>query len=247
MVKWRVIPVETLHPYMNVALEEVAVESVKNTGIPIIRFYLWDPAGVIIGQFQSMHDEVDVELCRQKGIVPVRRLSGGGAVYNDQKCLTYSVILPESMCPGGIHESYRVLCQPIIDALELLGLKGEFKPINDVILNGKKISGNAQLRKNGIIVHHGTLIYSLDVKNMFSVLKIDKRKISDKELKNVEDRVTSLLQHKDISLDEFHSVLVKAFTNGKEFFFDKWTDGEIARANELIEKQYSTDEWNFRR
>lgn len=247
MVKWRVIPVETLHPYMNVALEEVAIESVKNTGIPIIRFYLWDPAGVIIGQFQSIHDEVDVDLCKQKGIVPVRRLSGGGAVYNDQKCLTYSVILPESMVPTGIHESYRILCQPIVDALDMLGLKGEFKPINDVVLNGKKISGNAQLRKNGIIVHHGTLIYSLDLKNMFSVLKIDKRKISDKELQNVEDRVTSLLHHKNISLEEFYSVLVKAFTKDKEFFFDKWTEQEMLRAKELVENQYSKDEWNFKR
>ncbi len=247
MVKWRLIPVETKSPAMNVALDEVAMESVRKTGSPIIRFYLWEPSGVVIGYFQSMNDEVDIQFSKENGIDCVRRLSGGGAVYNDGKCLTYSVIAPGNMYPKGIHESYRVLCQPILDALEMIGLKGEFKPINDVLLNGKKISGNAQTRRGGIVLHHGTLLYSLDLEKMFSVLKVDKQKISDKAIKNVEERVTSLLHHKNIALNEFHDILVKAFTKDKEFFFDKWTEEELERAGELIEKRYSKDEWNFMR
>lgn len=247
MVKWRLVPVETNHPLMNVALDEAGMESVRATGVPIIRFYKWSPHATIIGYFQSMHDEVDVEKCKEMGVVFVRRLSGGGAVYNDDKMLTYSIIAPENMYPKGIHESYRVLCQPIIDALEMLGLKGEFKPINDILVNGKKISGNAQTRKGGVVLHHGTLLYTLDLRTMFSVLKVDKQKISDKTIKSVEERVTCLLNHKNVTESELLDALVKAFTKDKEFFIDKWSEKELERANELVETKYSKNEWMFMR
>lgn len=247
MVKWRLIPVEINHPLMNIALDEVAMESVRLTGVPIIRFYKWSPHATVIGYFQSMQDEVDVEKCKEMGIVCVRRLSGGGAVYNDDKMVTYSIIAPEDMYSKGIHESYKVLCQPIIDALEILGLQGEFKPINDILVNGKKISGNAQTRRGGVVLHHGTLLYTLDLKTMFSILKVDKQKISDKAIKNVEERVTCLLNHKNISEDELRIALEKAFVKDKEFFIDVWNENEIKRAKELVEAKYSKEEWNFMR
>src|SRR5208282_4253098 len=105
-------------------------------------------SAVSIGTFQSMANEVNVEECNRSNVSYVRRLTGGGAVYHDSNGeITYSVIAPESLFPKNIIESYKVICSWVISGLAILGIKAEFVPINDIVVNGKKISGNAQTRR----------------------------------------------------------------------------------------------------
>jgi lipoate---protein ligase len=246
-VTWRVIDLETRPAAMNMALDQVAMEQVAATGMPIIRFYRHSPSTVVVGYFQSMRDEVDIEKCRERGISYVRRLSGGGAVYFDEHCYTYSVVAPEALYPKGIRESYQALCQPLIAALAAFGLPGEFRPINDITLHGRKISGNAQTRKNGVILHHGTLLYTLDTKTMFSVLKVDGKKLEDKAITAVEDAVTCLRNHHQATPEEFYEGLRKAFTHEKDHETSQWTAEELSGAKELVETRYGTDRWTFLR
>lgn len=247
-MKWRVIPIETHNAAMAMALDEACSEYTRSEGVPTIRFYRWLPSAVSIGYFQSMEDEVNLEACREFGVDTVRRRTGGGTVYHDYEGeITYSVIAPESYFGKDITASYRVICGWLVDAFSLLGITSEFKPVNDIITGGKKISGNAQTRREGVLLQHGTVLYDLDVRKMFSVLKVSKEKISDKMISAVEDRVTCVRKISKTSRDQTYNALFEAFTKGKDFYEGKWTGEELLRAKELAKTKYSTREWNFQR
>ncbi len=248
-MRWRFVRLETRDAYSNMAIDNALLEGVRDgTSPPTIRFYRWLPSAVSIGNFQSMHDEVDIERCRQLGISYVRRITGGGAVYHDNEGeITYSVIAPEELFPKNIIESYRAICGSIISGLSLLSINAEFEPINDIIVEGKKISGNAQTRRDRVLLQHGTVLYKVDVKKMFGVLKVGSEKISDKMIKSVEERVTSVSDHSEVSQDDLYEALLKGFAEGRECEFGSFTEAENARAKELADKIYSKDSWNFSR
>ena len=250
MTKWRVIDLTVNSASMNMALDEAISGAVsRKESLPTIRIYKWLPSAVSIGYFQSLRDEVDAELCKKMGVEFVRRRTGGGAVYHDSSGeLTYSVIAPETIFPRGITESYQAICGWIVNALGKLGIAAEFKPINDIIAAGKKISGNAQTRRNGILLQHGTVLYKLDVATMFSLLKVPKEKISDKFIADVKQRVTSVTDiNPQITEQQLRDALVAAFTEGKEFEFGSVTDKEKAAAEKLVTGRYAADEWNYLR
>lgn len=250
MAKWRVIDLTVNSAAMNMALDEAISGAVsRKEALPTIRIYKWLPSAVSVGYFQSLNDEVDVELCRKMGVEFVRRRTGGGAVYHDSSGeLTYSVIAPESLFPKGITESYHLICGWIVNALKKVGIESEFKPINDIIAAGKKISGNAQTRRNGILLQHGTILYKLDVATMFSLLKVPKEKISDKFIADVKQRVTSVTDiNPQITEQQLKEALVAAFTEGKEFELGSVTDKEKAAAEKLVTERYAADEWNYLR
>ncbi|MGC8962033.1 MAG: lipoate--protein ligase family protein, partial [Candidatus Bathyarchaeia archaeon] len=199
---------------LNMAVDEALLGSVSRGESPnVLRFYRWRPSAVSIGYFQSLRDEVDLEMCRRLGVDVVRRITGGGAVYHDfDGEVTYSVIAREdSGIPRDIPESYRVICNGIVEGLRRLGLKAEFKPVNDVVLNGRKVSGNAQTRRMGCILQHGTVLVDLDLKAMFQVLKVGGAKISDKALSSVEERVTSIRRElgRQVSMAEAYKALME--------------------------------------
>ena len=247
--EWRVIALEENTAVKNMALDEAVCNAVANKmSFPTIRFYRWKPSAVSIGYFQSLESEVRLHECEMLGVDIVRRRTGGGAVYHDnQGEITYSVIAPEGLFPKDIIESYKVICGWITDAFSLLGMKAEFKPINDIILNGKKVSGNAQTRRNGILLQHGTILYDLDVKKMFTVLNVGPEKIADKFIATVEERVTSITKNSSVSKDEVYQALVSAFTKDKKWGFGKYSEQEIAQAEELAQSRYASKEWNFMR
>ncbi|MBI2141573.1 lipoate--protein ligase family protein [Candidatus Woesearchaeota archaeon] len=250
MTNWRVLDLTANSASVNMALDEAISDAVKaKKALPTIRFYKWKPSAVSVGYFQSLTDEVDVALCKKTGIDFVRRRTGGGAVYHDGNGeITYSVIAPESLFPKGITESYHVICGWIADALGRIGIPAEFKPINDIIAAGKKISGNAQTRRNGILLQHGTILYKLDVATMFSLLKVPKEKISDKFIEDVKQRVTSVTDiNPQVTEQQLKDALVAGFTSGKEFEFGTITAEEKAAAEKLAKERYGSDEWNFLR
>jgi len=244
--KWRVVKLETHDAFTNMAIDEAVSEAVaKGKANPTIRFYRWKPSAVSIGYFQSLQEEVNLEKCRKMEIDYVRRRTGGGAVYHDYNGeITYSVIGKEKLFPKDLTESYREICGWIIKGLKELGIESEFHPINDIISGGKKISGNAQTRRGGVLLQHGTVLHGLDVEKMFTVLKVTKEKISDKLIKSVKERVTSIQDVKETSIEETEEALLKGFTEGKKFEIGEWENTELERAEQIANERYRKEEWN---
>ncbi len=234
---------------VNMAIDEAVMLS----GRPALRFYGWEPPAVSIGYFQGIEQEVDLEKCAQMGVDVVRRLTGGGAVYHDKE-LTYSLIVPEDggLVARDILESYGQICAPIVGGLKSLGLQAEFKPINDIVVNGRKISGNAQTRRGGMVLQHGTILLDVDVKEMFSLLKVPSEKLRDKMISAAEERVTSVRREldEDIPSQRVKEALIEAFRQHSHMRVLKQgelSNGEIEKAEELARSKYSTREWNFMR
>lgn len=241
-MKFRLVQVKENNAYMNMGIDEAIMESVRGGGVPTIRFYTWKPSAISIGFFQGLKNEVDLEACKKAKVDVVRRLTGGGAVFHDKE-ITYSLIAPVDLFPHDVVKSYKIICGYIVKTLEEIGIIGQFSPINDVIVNGKKISGSAQTRKNGVLLQHGTLLYEVDVDKMFSLLRVGKEKIADKLIKSVKKRVTCVRNFGDISFDSVCKSMENAFSEGNEIEIGDYSEKELRRAKELADKKYSRMEW----
>ncbi|MBE0527121.1 MAG: lipoate--protein ligase family protein [Candidatus Thorarchaeota archaeon] len=241
---------------MNMAIDE-AIMLAMNEGKapPTLRLYRWKPSAVSIGTFQGMHDEVAIDFCKSNDIDYIRRITGGGAVFHDYNGeITYSILMPKAhpLARADIIESYKLLCGGIIEALDYLGIKNaEFKPINDVTVNGKKVSGNAMTRRHGCVLQHGTILLDLDVNLMFTILKVPQEKISDKMISDVKERVTSIqdILNRPVAVDELREALAHGFSKSLQIELNssKLSDEETQTAVKLAKEKYSTDEWNFSR
>src|SRR5215208_5424441 len=211
---------------VNMAIDEALIESIDES--PVFRVYGWRPAAVSIGYFQSIRDEVDIEKCSEIGVDIVRRLTGGGAVLHEFE-LTYSFITKRY--PQNIMESYLWICEALLMSIKRLGFNASFVPLNDVVINGKKVSGSAQTRRKGVLLQHGTVLLNVDVDKMF---------------KDVKQRVTSL---EGITFDEMASSLKTSFATKFEakLVSDCLSTHEVSRAKWLAEGKFSSKEWNFRR
>jgi lipoate-protein ligase A len=248
-MRYRLLPFRFYNAAENMAIDEAIGEGVGNGSSPAtIRFYGWAPSAVSIGCFQSMNEEVNVAFCRERGIQFVRRRTGGGAVYHDRDGeITYSVIAPGAAMPKDINAAYQEICGCIVAALSDLGVPSEFRPINDVLVDGRKISGSAQTRRGGVFLQHGTLLCDLDLRMMFSALTVGREKLLDKQISSAEERVTSLTRHSGANRGEVLDALVRGFCAGREVGPGCLTELEARRAGELVRVRYAADDWNFSR
>ena len=200
-----------------------------------------------------MEEEVDIKACDELGIDYVRRRTGGGAVYHDTEGeLTYSIIVDQThrLISEDFQETYQTLCSGLVLGLRKLGVPAEFKPINDIVSHGRKISGNAQTRGMNVVHQHGTILRKVDPALMFRVLKVPSEKIRDKMIKSVKERVTSIKQK--IGSVDMNDV-EQAMINGFEKTFDvKLVEGRLSEkekryTEQLRDEKYATKEWNFKR
>lgn len=254
MEGWRLLDLYVADAYTQMALDEAILRAVsEGEASNTIRLYRWKPSAVSIGYFQSVEEEVDLEACRRLGVDVVRRITGGGAVYHDYNGeITYSLIAPEDdpRIPRNIPESYRVICGCLVRALRRLGLEAEFRPINDILIGGRKISGNAQTRRRGVVLQHGTILIDCDVERMFTVLKVSEEKIRDKLIKAVKERVTSLRRElgREVSFLEVRDALIEGFERGLNI---ELNPGELSnyelKLMEELRKRYKSREWLFLR
>jgi len=253
--EFRFIDLETHDAYMNMAIDEAIMLAMKEgKAPPTLRIYRWNPSAVSIGTFQSMSDEIDVEFCREKGVDYIRRITGGGAVFHDYEGeVTYSIIIPKEhrLAVSDIQESYRLLCGGIVNALKHLGIVSEFKPINDVNVGGKKVSGNAMTRKHSCILQHGTTLLDLDASLMFTILKVQQEKISDKMISDVMERVTSIREvlDRDVQISELAESIMLGFSDALDIDLISGilSEEEQESASKLAQEKYATDRWNFAR
>ncbi len=248
MNEWRLLKLREDSGAMQMAIDEAILIARSKNSVPnTLRFFTWNPPCLTIGYFQSLQKEVDVKNAERQGVDIVRRYTGGGAVFHDKE-LTYSLAISEDNVPQDIVASYQKICSAIINGLKNLNINSKFKQINDIVVNGKKISGSAQTRKEGVVLQHGTILIDLDIKKMFSLLKVPDEKIKDKMIKSVEERVTSLKKElgRNVTLEE----LKKSLRSGFEQIFDiefvggELTSKEIKTAERLYEEKYSTKGWN---
>ncbi len=257
---WRLLRTGDADAFTNMATDEAVLRCVTAGQSPnTIRFYGWLPSAVSIGYFQGIEQEVDLAACREKGIDVIRRLTGGGAVFHDHDGeITYSLIAPEDhpKIPRKILDSYALLCGGLVVGFKRLGLDAEFKPINDILVNGRKISGNAQTRRFGGVLQHGTLLCDVNPHLMFTLLKVPNEKIRDKLIQGVEERVTSIRREMSWdyetmarSKDTVTEAMIAGFENVLDIHLVPGTlsDEEVKLADEVKAERYATQAWNHKR
>ncbi len=246
---WRLIRFEYRDAAMNMALDEAVSNGIRNlTSPPTIRFYGWRPSAVSIGRFQSFHDEVDLRRCKELGVDVVRRRTGGGAVFHDGEGeITYSLIASERAMPKDINGAYQEICGYIVSALATLGVRSQFSPVNDILVDGKKISGSAQSRRDSVFLQHGTLLLDVNLEKMFGLLKISDVKNAGRDLASASGRVTSLKAHSDATRQEVLYALERAFLVGRNCQQGGWSGMELKEADKLASLRYRAIEWNEER
>ncbi|HNR44342.1 MAG TPA: biotin/lipoate A/B protein ligase family protein [Methanofastidiosum sp.] len=241
---WRFIELKELDPLMAIALEEVGLEYVQRTNNPIIRFWRWNKKAVSIGRFQTLQDEVNIDKCNTEKILMLRRLSGGGAVFNSPGEIVYSVIAPYTVIPKDIGISYTHIFSWIIEGLKDIGINSYIESQSNINVNGKKISGNCKLNKIDVSMQHGTILYEVDESDIFSYLTVHTTGASG-GTKSIYRPITCIKNHKDISYFDAYTKIKNAFLNDKKFEVSNWTPDEMKMAEELIEKKYKKNEWTF--
>ncbi len=241
MKKTIYIEVATTDPTLNLALEEYVFEK-----MPRDREYFltWrNDNAIIVGRHQNTAAEINEEFVKEKNIKVVRRLSGGGAVYHDLGNLNFTFIVDAQ---PGQRVDLRKFCQPIADTLCNLGAKAEVDGRNDILIDGKKVSGNAQYVRQGRVMHHGTILFDSDMSVLGQALIPDPAKASAKGVKSVRSRVTNVRHclSKDMTLEEFRDVLSKSLmAEGFERY--ELTDADIAVIRDIQQSRYAQPEWNY--
>jgi len=230
-------------PYYNFACEYyLAFE--KNLGDDV--FMLWqNEPSVIVGQYQNTLEEVNMQYVSDRGIHVARRLSGGGTVYHDLGCWLFTFITKSDR--DGIN--FEKFLTPILASLRDLGLDVRATGRNDIALytaesdRGYKISGNSQFNKNGMTVHHGTLLFDTDIDEMVRATTPKDYKITSKAIKSVRERVTNIRPHltRDMTGEEFRDHIANHLADAKYEF----TSDDIRRIKEIEHEKFATDEWNL--
>jgi len=177
MTEWRLLETGHQDAFTNMAIDEAINELHSKIQKPTVRLYGWKPSAISIGYFQGIKQEVDLKKCKELDVDVVRRITGGGAVFHDAE-LTYSFICSEEsqIVSKNILDSYKKICESINLGFNHLNLESQFVPLNDIIIAGQKVSGNAQTRRSKNVLQHGTILIEVDVDKMFSMLLVPDEK-----------------------------------------------------------------------
>lgn len=241
MKKTVYIEVTTTDPTFNLALEEYVFEKMPRDQE---YFLTWrNDNAIIVGRHQNTAAEINEEFVKEKNIKVVRRLSGGGAVYHDLGNLNFTFIVDAQ---PGQKVDLRKFCQPIADTLCSLGANATVDGRNDILIDGKKVSGNAQYVRQGRVMHHGTILFDSDMSVLGQALIPDPAKASAKGVKSVRSRVANVRQclKQDMTLEEFREALTKSLmAEGYECY--ELTDADITAIRQIQQGRYGQREWNY--
>lgn len=237
----RLITLDSHDPAFNLATEEYLFSQNDDAVL------LWQNYNaVIIGRNQNTLAEINKEVIDKYGISVVRRITGGGAVFHDRGNVNYSVITTESES-GSIN--FAKYLTPVINALLDLGIHAEFSGRNDILVNGFKISGNAQHISDRRVLHHGTLLFSSDLDMMSKVLNVSKEKIRSKAVSSVRSRVANikdfLPESEAVTTEDFMGVLKRYYIENLGCVLSKLSEKELSEAEALANSKYRTWQWNY--
>ena len=244
---WRIIHGSAYPPVLQMALDQVLAEEVgAGRRGPTLRIWEWDSPAVVIGSFQSVKNEVDVENAQKHGFSVVRRISGGGAMFMEAgTAITYSIYAPSDLVHGmTFADSYAYLDEWVIVALKSLGIDASYQPLNDITSPTGKIGGAAQKRLGtGAVLHHVTMSYDMDGEKMVQVLRIGREKMSDKGTKSAAKRVDPLRSQTGLPRNEIIEQMKATFAGLYGSTPDDVTPDELAKAERLVAEKFGTEEW----
>ena len=231
------------NPAYNVALEAYAFRELLAEDE---LFILWiNEPTIVIGKHQNAIEEINKTYTDEHGIHVVRRLSGGGAVYHDLNNLNYTIISNKSQ-EGAF--DFKTFSQPVIETLADLGVTATFTGRNDLEIDGKKFCGNAQAYYKGRMMHHGCLLFDVDMTVLGNALQVSKDKIESKGVKSVRARVTNILDElpEKMTVEAFSNQLLnkmkESYPDMTEYVF---SDDELKNIQALADQQFDTWDWTY--
>ncbi len=230
------------NPYFNIALEEYCLMHV-DPGEDY--FLLWqNEPSIIIGRNQNTLEEINQRFVKERGIKVVRRISGGGAVYHDLGNLNFTFI---SRVEPGRPINFSVFVNPIINVLNELGVDATLVGRNDIVAYGKKISGNAQRLYRRKFLHHGTLLFDVNIEDLAEALNVSADKIESKGIKSIRSRVGNIREFlkEDMTIDEFRERLQRRLSNDYESEEIKLPEEAILRISETARDKFASWAWTY--
>ncbi len=228
--------------YHNIASEEFLSEQLEGD---IFLLYVNDPA-IIVGKNQNSYAEINQQFVAQNDIAVVRRLSGGGAVYHDAGNLNFCFIMDKT--DQTTDQLFKAFTAPIINALAALGVDAQFSGRNDLTIDGKKFSGNAQWHRQGRSAIHGTLLYDSDLSVLANALRVNTIKFVDKAVKSVRSRVTNIKPYMDadFNMAQFIAAIVdnveSQFSSFEKY---QYSAADLQKIDQLVAEKYATHDWNY--
>lgn len=233
---------ENNDPRINLAIEEFLVRKLV-TKEDILLFYINQPS-IIIGRNQNTIEEINQKYVDQHGIIVVRRLSGGGAVYHDLKNLNFSFI--SNAGRENLH-NYKKFTDPVIRVLNDMGVPAELGGRNDILVDGRKISGNAQYSTGPRMVSHGTLLLETDLARVVEALNVRAEKIESKGIKSVRSRVANISEFLSEPMDviDFREKIKNGILADSENSIYELTERDWEQINQISANRYQLWEWNY--
>lgn len=230
-------------PRINLAIEEYCLKNLDPEQTYLL-FYINEPS-IIIGKNQNTIEEINTKYVEDQGLHVVRRLSGGGAVYHDLGNLNFSFITKDD---GDSFHNFKKFTEPVTRALKRLGVDAELSGRNDILAEGRKISGNAQFSTRGRMFSHGTLLFDSEMENVVSALNVKKDKIESKGIKSIRSRVANISEflEEKITIEQFREIILRyIFDTDGEIPQYKLTESDWEKITELSKERYQNWNWNY--
>ena len=230
-------------PAVNLALEEY-MQRQSDLHEDLVLFYINEPS-IIIGRHQNTLEEINREYVEEHGIHVVRRLSGGGAVYHDLGNLNFSFITdyqPENF------QNFRKFTEPVVRALAKLGVPAELSGRNDIQIEERKVSGNAQYISHGRMVSHGTLLFNSDLTHVSDALHVHENKFASKGIKSVRSRVANISEYlkQPMDIETFKDHVLKTYFEGvADIPRVPLSAEDWAAVRVLAEERYRSWDWTY--
>ncbi|MGB9753937.1 lipoate--protein ligase family protein [Roseiflexus castenholzii] len=243
---WQVIQSAPMKPVLHMALDEALLEAVAaGRRPPTLRIWEWAASAVVIGRFQSLRNEVDLDGAQRHGVQVVRRITGGGAMFIEPgNTITYSIYaLVELVAGMSMIDSYAFFDRWVLDALASLGVEAWYQPINDITSAAGKIGGAAQTRRGGAVLHHVTMAYDIDNAKMMEVLRIGREKLSDKGIASAAKRVDPLRRQTGLPREAIIERMIDTFRAQNGLTESSITPEEWEAAERLVATKFGTQEW----
>ena len=224
--------------YFNLAAEEYLLKHFDED-----IFMLWrNDKAVIVGKYQNSAAEINLDFVREHGVKVVRRQTGGGAVFHDLGNVNYTFIGAKGS------GDFRTFSEPIIQALNKMGVPAKFEGRNDLTIEGRKFSGTAQCVYKDRILHHGTLLFASEMDDLTAALKVNPLKFKDKAVKSVRKRVTNISEHlpQPMTVTDFISEVMRYVSeNADNAVPYQLSERDTQAISALRDSKYSTWDWNF--